>query len=283
MADLFTFPEMPRERDKIPLFRTQPPGDRTQAAAALAAKFGLTGEVRDAGSSFMASDRRGSLEVFHASDSLRWSTLHLQKSEDEKIAALPDDKAAIKIAGEFLKERGISLANAKIKNVTRSELSRLQPRAKEPEVKTVAVHVNYGYALEGLPVLGPGAKMQVTIGAGSKVVECYRFWRGSKEVGERELISSQTVLELLRRDPMFRQLREGEARVAFSRVRLGYFALPPREYQRMLIPVYAFDGTISTRELERFDFVRYAVAVKFERDEVKREGIVQHEPAHLFS
>ena len=51
----------------------------------------------------------------------------------------------------------------------------------------------------------------------------------------------------------------------------------------MLIPVYAFDGTISTRELERFDFVRYAVAVKFERDEVKREGIVQHEPAHLFS
>ena len=91
------------------------------------------------------------------------------------------------------------------------------------------------------------------------------------------------VVALLRRDPTFGQLEAGKASVVFSDVRLGYFSLPPREYQGVLIPVYAFRGTVSTPVLERYDFVRYVVAVKFDREEVKRERVVQQEPAHLFS
>ena len=282
MADLFTFPELPRDRRTIPLFQTPRPGDRMKEARKLAEKFGVKGEIREAGSSLLVSDARANLEVFHASDSLRWSTLHLRKSETDKIEKLPDDGAAAELAAKYLKAQGISLAEASLHNVTRSELSRLGPRGKEPEVMPVAVHVNYRYALKELPVFGPGAKIQVTLGGGGKVAEFYQFWRKPKAAGERELIPLETIVALLRRDPIFEQLRPEEAQVRFDSVRLGYFALAPRERQGMLVPVYAFRGTVSTRALERYEFVRYAVAVKLDSEEVKRDALVSRELAPLF-
>src|SRR4030095_11747891 len=127
MADLFTFPEFPRGRSAIPLFRTPFPGNRTKEAGRLAKVFGVTGKVNDEGTSLIVSDRRASLEVFQASNSLRWSTLHLMKSEDKYAAKLPDDEKAIILAKDYLRTHKVSSTNASVRNVTRSELSRLRP------------------------------------------------------------------------------------------------------------------------------------------------------------
>jgi len=63
-------------------------------------------------------------------------------------------------------------------------------------------------------------------------------------------------------DPAFRDLRPADSSVRFHRCRLGYYALPPREVQRISPPVFALDGTVSTPALERYDFTRYVPAVR---------------------
>src|SRR5205085_4851393 len=68
--------------------------------------------------------------------------------------------------------------------------------------------------------------------------------RGATEVGVRC------------HDPAFRDLRPADSSVRFHRCRLGYYALPPREVQRISPPVFALDGTVSTPALERYDFTR---------------------------
>ena len=36
--------------------------------------------------------------------------------------------------------------------------------------------------------MGPGAKLQVTLGGSGTVIECYYFWRKAEAAGDRELL-----------------------------------------------------------------------------------------------
>jgi hypothetical protein len=53
---------------------------------------------------------------------------------------------------------------------------------------------------------------------------------------------------------------------------LGYYALPPREVQGCLIPVYRFKGNVSTKYLERYAFTKHVVAVALSPDLLKKAG-----------
>jgi hypothetical protein len=273
MADLFEFSDMPREARPIGLFRTPFPKEPDKVAPKVAARFGLNGKMRDAGARLVFRDVKGILELFRASDSLRWSAMHKLKSEDDGAGNLPDDATAVKAAATYLKDRALSLAGTRAPQVTRAELS-VQERDKKPETKTVAVHVNYRYELNGMPVFGPGAKTRVTLGGKGKVLECYQFWRAAKQEGERPLIAPSGIADIFRRDPAYAELNAESARVTVRSAQYGYYALPPREYQGMLIPVCAVAGTISTRVLPRHDFVRYVVAVEFGTNDAKELCIV---------
>jgi hypothetical protein len=284
MADLFSFPDIPKPKAPLGLYRTPVPKERAQDAKVLAERFGVSGEVRDAHARLIVSDARSTLEVFMASDSLRWGMIHTLTSEEDGADGLPDDDEAKTIASVFLKSRGISLADTEPHSVMSAITWRHSPDSKsKPERRKVSLQINYAYTLDGLRVFGPGAKAQVTVGGKGRVMECYQFWRRPQRDGEHDVLSGDAVVELLRRDPMFRQLKSGEATVTFRSARLGYYALTPREYQRALIPVYAFDGTVSTPLMPRYDFVRYVVATRFDADQVKRQGIISHAPAYLFS
>jgi hypothetical protein len=274
MADLFEFPEMPREQRSIRLFRTPFPKDPEKSAPKVAKRFGVTGKARDAGARLVFSSQRCNLELFRASDSLRWSEIGKLKSEDDGAAGLPDEKTAVESAAAYLKDHGLALASRRPPDVTWAELSIFHRGMKKPETKPVAIHVNYRYELDGLPVFGPGAKTCVTFGGKAKVLECYHFWRATKEEGERPLLPAGRIAEIFRNDEAYAELDAETARVSVKSAEFGYYALPPREYQGMLIPVCAVSGTVSTRVLPRYDFLRYVVAVDFAENDVKELGVV---------
>jgi len=71
--------------------------------------------------------------------------------------------------------------------------------------------------------------------------------------------------------------------VIYRNPRLGYYALPPRESQGALIPVYAFDGTVSTKALERNDFRRYVVAVQLTPEGAKQVAAAFRSAGPVFS
>lgn len=281
MPDLFEFPRVELDRDRIALFRTPFPKYDDAKIRQLAERLGVRGKVEDAGSRAIVRDRRSVLEVFLASDSVRWSTLHNTSSEAPADVRLPDEDGARKAAATFLRERKLSTQHASIDSLTYGMLSRVERESPEAQEVPIAIHVNYRFSLDRLPVLGPGAKIQVTFGDRSQVVEYYRFWRPPRKAGELELLPPEAAIRLLRSDPAYADLRRGS--VVFHRAQLGYYALPPRESQGVLIPVYAFEGTVSTRQLRRFDFVRYVVAARFKPGDVKQQGSVFRSSGPVFS
>jgi hypothetical protein len=286
MPDLFQFPKIDVDRDQITFYRTPFPKLTDAKVAQLAELHGMTAKPQDAGSRILFRDRRATLEVFRASDSVRWSTLGNVKAEASGNGGpptLPDDETARRSAAAFLRERKVSTNAAAVDSITHAMLARAARRKQTVEEQAIAVHVNYRYQLDGLPVLGPGAKIQVTYAAVKAPAEMYKFWRAPKADGELELLPPRAVFELLRRDPDFAELREGEAKVVYRNPRLGYYALPPRESQGALIPVYAFDGTVSTRALERYEFTRYVVAVRFTPEDVKQVGAAFRDAGAVFS
>jgi hypothetical protein len=284
MANI-TFPTMDTDRDRITFFRTPFPKLGDAKIAKLAEAHGMKAKPEDAGSRIVIRDRRATLELFRASDSIRWSTL--ENGEAEFVPngggpTLPDDDAAVKLAGAFLRERGISTKGAKVDSITQTTYARMTRRMKQPDERPLAVHVNYRYELEGLPVLGPGAKIQVTFAGGKKPAEMYAFWRSPRADTEIDLLPAGEAMELLRRDPQFEELGD-DAHVDYTNPRLGYYALPPRETQGALIPIYAFDGIASTKELRRYEFTRYVVAVRYTPEEAKQVGAAFRGAGPIFS
>jgi hypothetical protein len=285
MADVFQFPKLELDREKVTFYRTPFPKLTDAKVAQQVKVHGIKAKPRDGGSLVLVRDRRATLELFRASDSIRWSTLISGKSEPRANGGppkLPDEAAARKMATAFLRRRKVPTKGAAVDSITHGMLAQATRKSREPKEHPIAVHVNYRYELDGLPVLGPGAKIQVTFVDDKEPAEMYRFWRTPKADGEIELLPPRAAFDLLRRDPDFAELGD-DARVEYRNPRLGYYALPPRESQGALIPVYAFDGTLSTRAFERYDFTRYVVAVSYTPEDAKQVGAAFRGAAPVFS
>ena len=285
MADVFKFPKLELDREKVTFYRTPFPKLTDKKVVQMAKVHGMKAKPQDGGSLVLLRDRRATLELFRASDSLRWSMLANIKSEPHANGGppkLPDEAAARKKAVAFLRQRKVPTKGAAVDSITHGMLARATRKEREVKEQPVALHVNYRYELDGLPVLGPGAKIQVTFVDDKTPAEMYRFWRAPKADGEMELLPTRAVFDLLRRDPDFAELGD-DARVEYRNPRLGYYALPPRESQGALIPVYAFDGRLSTRAFERYDFTRYVVAVPYTPEDAKQVGAAFRGAAPVFS
>jgi hypothetical protein len=171
---------------------------------------------------------------------------------------------------------GLADERATQHSVTFTEVLRSERGQKEPLSQLTAVHVNYRFSLDNLPVTGPGAKMQVTIGSEGRVVEAYRFWREPGRAEPMAVLPADRATEMLQNHVLFADLVEGSARVAIDRVTFGYHAFPPMEPQGALLPVYVFAGVISTPMLERYEFAKRVFAVELSGPQVKRLAAVSH-------
>jgi hypothetical protein len=271
MADLFEFPAVEIDRREMVMFQTPAPRHRTvEDAAERARSFGVEGEPEDHGTAVVVRDRAAAFELFTPSDSLRFTRWPGLDGEPNGKLSIGDPEAAIERARDVIDQHGLGGGDAQVSSIAHVQLARTDGPGREPETQPVAVQVNLGFELDGLPVLGPGAKVQVTLGADSSLLECFRFWREPRETRTLAIIGLEEATRRLRDDPAYRELPNGRSRVVFDDVRLGYLGLPPRELQGYLFPVYAFRGTVSTPELERYDHTRYVIAVDIPPEQIKR-------------
>jgi hypothetical protein len=259
--DLFTFPEIPSSQSVALMRSSRPETDPSSSVTKLAERFGVKGNVQDAGSRLIVRDDASSLEFFVATSSVRWNMWPAQSSEAQAAPRLLDEREAIDRATSWLRELGLEHEAASVTSVTDLELSFRRAGERQETTWALARQVNLGFQASGLPFFGPGAKMQVSLGDAGRPIETLRFWRDVEPTGEAATISPEEVIDILRRDETFAQLRPGESTVRFETCRLGYYALPPREVQRLLVPVFAISGTATTPALDRYEFMRYVPAV----------------------
>jgi hypothetical protein len=273
MTDIFTFPSAINDRAAITAQLTpRPAWDEPQVAATLAS-FGMSdGRRKDRGGPrLVITDDRAELEIFRTSDSVRWSAADTANEEPAEPPTLPAQQQAIEQAAAMLEQRGVAQPEGSVASVTESVHSRIGPGNEVLARYPVAIHVNHGFRLGGLRVFGPGAKLQVTLGDRSSLVQLYTFWRHPRPGPTFDTIGYQRAADLIRTHSSFATMvAGGRAQVGFDQVELGYYAFPAREVQGMLIPSYRFDGRVTIPGVpEPHLFTRYVTAVDFRPADVK--------------
>ena len=258
---------------QVPMFLTpirQPDPKQVQV---LAKVFKVEGEVVDEGAMYSIRGKDFILHQFHASDSMRWvSRMHEAKS-DTKALKITNPKELQAIADRFLAAQELSDQRASFSQVIFGQAEISGADAEEPKTMNTCAYVNYTYSLAGLPLLGPGAKIQVVIGYDGQVIGCYRFWREVKEGRlTKKTLPVLDVQKAFQECPNFAQLKTG-SRVIVERARQGYLTLPPSDFQGALIPVIELRGFVSTRAIERTSFIRYLVAIDYTDEELKRYSV----------
>ncbi len=255
--------------EQVPMFLTPVREPDVKRMQVLSKVFRMSGDVVDQGSFFAMRSADSILHQFHASDSIRWLSEMHKSGRDTEVLKVTDKKELRAIADKFLAETELSDKRASFSSIIFGQTEILPAGSKVPKAVNTCAYANYIYSLAGLPVLGPGAKIQVLIGPEGKPIGCYRFWREVKDGKQtRATLSTSAVQEIFQNYPGFAQLKEG-SKVVVERARLGYMTLPPRAVQGALIPVVEFQGLVSTPAIEKTKFIHSVIAINYKDEELK--------------
>jgi hypothetical protein len=264
-----------------PARRPRTRGRSTPKIAELAKRLGVKAKAEHAGARVIVRDRQSVLEEFLASNSVRWSTLQNATSEGPGPGRAP---------GGRRRAQGSRDLPARAEALDAARRDRL--RDARDALKDRSAHLgdrgDPDRPARQLPLLD-GRPSRARAGRQDPGdVRGPRKGRRALPVlarcaeGARARAAAQSGDPAPSRRSRLRGPSAG-TRVVFHRARLGYYALPPRESQGCLIPVYAFDGTVSTRQLRRYDFVRYVVAARFTPRDLKETGSVFRPFGPVFS
>jgi len=264
------FPEPRSVPDEITLYTTAPPDWQPDAVSDLARQFDVTGEVVDRGLWFVLSNGRSALEVYQASHSYRFSRLDIDAEARDGDTQEVERERALAIAERMVQTMAPDESRWDVNSVTNQEVLIAERDAKEPRLSVTGLQVNYTFSLGDLPLLGPGAKMQVAVGPTGDVTGAYRFWREPNATETASTIPQDVALERFSRSNLFADLSDETARAEVTEVRLGYFSMPPTEIQAALVPAYEVRGVLATEMHPHYEFVSYVAAL--EMDEASLKG-----------
>lgn len=269
--------QAPRE---LPLYATVPPGWTRDTVSALATRLDLQADVADAGPWFVCRSDAWTLEVYQASNSLRLERNGFDAEARAPIKAQADRDRAVVVAHRFLSDVGATKAQATVASVTELQVLKATKEHREGERSVAGLQVNFQYTLDGLWLVGPGAKAQVTVAPGGQIAQAYRFTRDVKQVGTRPTVAAEVALRRFAQSTALAQLPAG-ARVRVDSIQLGLLSLPPTEVQGVLLPAYVLRGEISTELLPHAGFISYLAAADLDEGEAKRQRWQQIRPTLL--
>jgi hypothetical protein len=265
-------PDLPRVPDELPIYPTVAPGWDAARVSELGARLDVCGSVVDAGVWYVVRDGVSTLEVYQASHSFRLGRDAFDAEARGACDGQVERERAVAVAERFQRSLGGLQAQAELQSVTELEVlvaTREGGIGGQPERRVAGLQVNYRYMLDGLPLVGPGAKAQITVGRDGEVAQAYRFGRAVQRPEPVRAIAPERAFERFANSAMFARLSRA-ARVHVDSMRLGLLCLPPTEVQSVLVPAYVLRGTISTELLPRDGFLSYVAAVDFESATAKR-------------
>lgn len=241
----------------------------------LRTNFKTEGELRDLGDQLIIRNDKEALEIYTASDSFWWTDRENAYSENKELSKnLPSEKDAIRNATKLLEELKIDASTMKVYSVSNTFTATSEsPKDKKTEEIPTSVNVHFTHELEGFPIFGSGAKTQVSYINNDQLVQLVHFNRTPKQEGKAEIISPEEAVQQVFDNFRFAVIKEqGKSTGEITDVSLGYYATSPSDLQRFLIPVYKIQGSVSTPELENYDFNLFVIAAKESQAKSKRKG-----------
>lgn len=217
---------------------------------------------------FAIGGPNGQVEIFSASGAVRGrNTDQLSKYEDERrpwpdVATEKDCDQTVyrlgKRASERLQARSQRLLEAmKLTekpadiSVTLGQWARLDESGRELESGPGRATVQYRYAIEGIPLIGAGAKTNVHFdpdgdGGDGIIARFFHVHRGFETVKDVRLLEMEQAFE-----PLLTQTWSGieserkRTRIAITDAKFGLLAMPADLPQRAAVPALQVEGVVS--------------------------------------
>ena len=217
---------------------------------------------------YVVGGRRGQVEVFAASGAVRarnaeqlsrftderrpWADLRREETADGVVYRLGEDTEN-RLASDALRllaSAGLADDHASLR-VSLGQWAMLEESGKELESGPGRATVQLGYAVEGIKLIGPGAKTNVHCdpddsGQGGVVARLFhvnRGFDGSRDVPRLDL--ERAFQPLLTQTWSGRELDPGSARMAITAIDYGLLTLPADVLQRFAAPALAVQGRIT--------------------------------------
>jgi len=263
------FPEPRAVPGEVTLYTTPPPEWQSDAVSDLARQFEVSGDVVDRGLWFVVSDGRSALEVYQASHSYRFSRLDIDAEARDGGRHEVERERALGIAERTVRTLAPDDSQWDVHSVTDQEVLIAEREVAEPRIHVAGLQVNYVFSLGDLPLLGPGAKMQVVVDPTGEVSGAYRFWREPKATGTAPTIPLEAALERFSRSNLFADLSDDMAHAEVTEVRLGHLSLPPTEIQAALLPAYEVRGVLATEIHPHYEFISFVAALEMDEADLK--------------
>ncbi len=252
-----TFPELtdlPREAACLTL---RPPSWNDRTRPSLIEQIGIgKAEPRDLGlwTVYEADDRM--VELYNASDSFRLDVRRRDELDGAGDNDL-DEQVVERLATDWAERFAPRGAAMTLRSITSHEvLVATEPRT-DPRRYVTGAQANFSFEVDGVPLLGSGAKLAVTVTPGLEVSGAYRFWRNRTAGPTATLMSADEAFSRFAASRLFANL-DGSARATVTAARWGYLCIPPTESQRIARPVMELRGVLETEINPRYEFVVYA-------------------------
>jgi len=241
----------------------------TQSVIALGRKLGFSGDASliDNGAKIVMATGEGEdmreLVVWTASGAVEYGYVEPEKLYPSYPPELPSQSEAESIAYDFLQQADLLLPGyhslAKIKDETTviagggysvspryaapaAEAAPSAPSAPtEPSAPTYWL-VDFPYRVDGASAIGPGSKIEVSVGNGGEVVRMLWSWRQMSPLGTDNIISEQKAFQDLVQGKGSIDVPLDCQKVVVEQVQLKYWLDPPSEKQNYAVPVYEFTG-----------------------------------------
>lgn len=240
--------------------------DRTRAVEGLAKSLGI--EVvgsADVPHGFAVGGRGGQVEVFAASGAVRArntdqlsrfaderrSWAEVERTKDGAYGLGPRTAKLLQArAQRLMEESGLADKPAAVQ-VVLGQWARLDEAGKELESGPGRATVQFAYAIEGIPLIGAGAKTNAHFdpdetGADGVIARFFHVHRGFEAKKDLRLLELERAFEpLLKQTWSGIESKAGQTKITITAAEFGLLALPADVAQRFAAPALRVEGEVS--------------------------------------
>ena len=153
---------------------------------------------------------------------------------------LPSEKEAIDIAKKCLEKYGGVSKDAVLTGVETNYLYGMNTKTGEiVEEHPLGVDVKFEREINGMPVVGAGGEIDISLGENGELLFLSKCWRSLEYAGEVEIISASKAFEKFEKGELIQKPMSQEE-VEVTQIKLGYYAEAPGKRQEFYEPAWIF-------------------------------------------
>ncbi len=160
--------------------------------------------------------------------------------------AVPSEDEATKVVHDYLLKKGQLPEDSYLSDVEVLYLKTINTSTGQDIVEKkepVLVEVSYNRQINGVPVVGPGDSITVSLGDDGEIIYFFKTWRELEIAGEVTIIDANTAIKNLQEGKTIQKPAGSERPIVeINDIKIGYFSDVTGSNQDFYKPVWIFKG-----------------------------------------